>query len=733
MAKKNFKALAIDHVEKVVFGILALVALLAILGTQWTPYQGTPREITEKVSKGRQVWKTNVWPEEEQKEFVITQESAPANLVYDRIYRELSPASVEMSGRMVVDIRGRDEPVREPELVAVQNPIVSSGRVFLEILSETPATTTDPNMPATPVKTPPAADDNVPDEFRQRQNVAGMGRGGEGASLDYTAAMEIPVGMEGMGMEGMAGMEGTGPTLNLNGQGYHFVSVRGVFPLRDQILKYADAIHRNFHQAASIFDILDFELERQVAQLEGEPWTGPWEKVDLQAAYDILDKAAGFDAEVLNSTVTNAVITMPLPMRITGEWRRQATHPQIEKFELTDSQIAMETEMQRKLLQEAAAQKKQMDSAVTRRGGFARSVIDSRQLEADMLGTNMYSNVPGFDMGGGMGGMAGPMGGAGGTGTRNTRQGAQVNPLDKLVADMAKGATNRADEEKRIREWIQSRVSAEGELLLFRYLDFNVEPGRTYRYRIRLVLRNPNFGRRLQDAGGVAHVVEGESRATPWSQVTQPIYVEEDIKYFVTDIREQSGKVFPTAKFDIFEWNPSFGTFINSLLEVRMGQPLSDEVQTVVIDPAKGKNEEQKYRFSAKDYFVDAIPEIRMDDALHEKIDDGTAIKLPPGLRGKLPLAPQTLVAKSSDELVYLSPAVSQQEHSVQKNYMELQKKQFEYLKAPKVDESASALAELGLAPGAEGAPEGKSSRQKSALKRKSRGSDKRGEGMMGP
>ncbi|HWL08626.1 MAG TPA: hypothetical protein VNQ76_09485, partial [Planctomicrobium sp.] len=296
------------------------------------------------------------------------------------------------------------------------------------------------------------------------------------------------------------------------------------------------------------------------------------------------------------------------------------------------------------------------------------------------------------------------------------------------------GATNKTEEEKRIREWIQARASADGELLLFRYLDFNVEPGKTYRYRVRLVLRNPNYGRRLQDAGGIAHIIEGETRTTPWSTVTEPVSVEEDIKYFVTDTRELSGKFLPIARFDMFEWNPSFGTFVNSLLEIRSGQPLSDKVSTIVIDPAKGVNETQEYRFSSQDFLVDAVADIRVDDALHEKATDGTAVKLPIGsLRGKLPVVPQTIVARSADDLVYFSPVRNDQDHKVKKNYLAFQTKQFEYLKAPKATEGDPLLSELGL--GSAEAPkstEGMSPRQKSVLKRKARTAERRGEGEMG-
>ncbi|SFJ46542.1 hypothetical protein [Planctomicrobium piriforme] len=708
MAKVNFKKLALDHVEKAVFGVIALIALLALAGTQWKPYSGTPTQITEKIAKGRQTLQGNVWPEEEKAKYIISKEAAPANIVYERLRKEFSPAAIEPSGRMVVDIFGGSEPVREPELLAVQNPIASGGRVFLEVLGDVAAPAEEMTAPAT--GKPAAADESLPDEFRNRRNMAGPGMPGMDGPMMYSASPEMAMGgmpgMSGMptdpGMSGMPGMTGM-VAPQLNGQGYHFVSVRAVFPLRDQITKYAEAIHKSYHYAASVFDILDFELERQIAQPGKDPWTGSWEKVDLQAARDILDKAASFDADVVSSTITNAVITMPLPLRISGEWRKQATHPQIEKFELSDSEIATEAEMQRKLLQEAAAQRKQMDSAVSKRGGFAQMVVDTRQLNADMFGGSMYGSPisgPGFDMGmnPGMGpgmGMSAP----GGPATRGPRNANAVNPIDKLVADMAKGSTNRAEEEKRIREWIQSRVSAEGELLLFRYLDFNVEPGKAYRYRVRLVLKNPNFGKRIADAGGVPHVVEGETRVTPWSPITTPVAVEEDMKYFITEVKEQSGRVLPVAKFDVFQWDPSHGTFMNNPLEVRMGQPIADEVETTVIDPAKSIYETQKYWFTTNDYLVDASPDIRLDDALHEKGDDGKTLKLPPGMRGKLPLAPQTLVARENQQLVYLSSDYQKQEHATQKSYIEMQGTQFEYLKAPKVPEGGDPLAGLGLGP----------------------------------
>lgn len=724
MAKMDFKKLAFDHVEKAVFGVMALVAVSALATTSWKPYEGTPQQIMEKIDQGRRTLASNTWPEEEAEKYKITAETTPANILHQRLFAEFSPTPVEMSGKMMVDVFGSNEPVREPDLIAPQDPIVSSSRVFIHLADTPPEEKVAPDAALAAAK-PKTADDAIPDEFRKRSGAAAaMGANSEMLAYE-AAASELRSQDTFIDYGSMLNSEGGGGAkLNLNGKGYHFVSVRAVFPLRDQITKYADAIHKSFHAAAQVFDIRDFELERQTAQPGDDPWTGEWEKVDLDVAADILGKAAGFDAEVVNSMITNAVVTMPLPMRISGEWRKQATHPRIEKFELNDDQIALEVEMQRRLLDEAVAQKKELDANTVKRGGFSQFQFDSRQLTGDMLGVGMYDSG---SYGGNMPVMEGSS--AMGSGRRPGQAPSMGNKvLDKLVADMAKGAANPAQQEKQIRDWIQARVSAEGELLLFRYLDFNVEPGKTYRYRLRFVLANPNFGKRIADAGGLPHVVEGEIRQTPWSTITAPVTVEDDVKYFLTDIREPAGRVLPMTRLDVFEWDPSHGTFMNSPLEIRLGQKISDEVKTTVIDPAKALYEEQAYAFKCNDYLVDALEDMRMDEEFHEKVDDGTSVKIPPSLRGRLQLPPQALVKTNDGDFRYLNPLYQEADRKLQKTYIEYQAKQFEGLKKKAggtdgLDPNLAASLGLEMSMSAEMTGEGYGGRrQKNQLRKSARG-----------
>ena len=67
----------------------------------------------------------------------------------------------------------------------------------------------------------------------------------------------------------------------------------------------------------------------------------------------------------------------------------------------------------------------------------------------------------------------------------------------------------------------------EPECLLFRYFDYDIEPGKAYRYRVRLLLANPNYG-------FAAHCLEDESSAktryleTRWSEATAVVHVPQD-------------------------------------------------------------------------------------------------------------------------------------------------------------------------------------------------------------
>ncbi len=710
MAKFNIKQAAINHVEKAVFGTVMLIVLIGLASTNWSSYSGTPEEIVEKVKQGRKTLYNNTWPDDEKVKYQITQENVPAQVVYEALRKEHNPINYEFSTKFITRPGGADEPLSEPDMYALQDPIASYSKVF--ITTKPPATETESEVTedgtlasATGVKADPEDDDpTVLDEFRKKQNAtAGIGSGSGYGSVDETYAMQASEmaaynatynGASEMGAEygsssGPGGeMYGAATGPKQTGHAYQFVSVRAIFPLRDQIRKYADAINRPYYEAASSFEIIDFNLERQAMQLGDKPWEGPWEPVDINVAYDILENAAGFEPDVINGLITNGVITMPLPMRISGQWRNQATHPRVKNFELNDEQVALEVEMNRKMLEEVIEERKAIRETEVQLGGFNHLQFNKGDLQAQLMGgDSMYemgaSSYEGeYGSTGSSGSGSGMMGGRG-RGSRGATA-AVNNPMEKLIEKLAEGADNVEQQKKLIAEWIKQGASVEGELLLFRYFDFSVEPGNTYRYRVRLVLNNPNYGMRVADAGGLASVVEGQTRLTDWSEITAPVEVEDTIKYFVADVRNpRITDLFPSANMDVFQWDAEHGTTINKAFEVDLGQKFSEKVKTEIIDPAQFTYENAEYTFTSKDFLVDTIEDIEIDDEFHsgERVD--SAYKLPDlkGVFGKLALSGQVIVKDIDAGLKAYDPYRNRKDHEYMKGYMKLQADAFNYIK----------------------------------------------------
>jgi hypothetical protein len=190
-------------------------------------------------------------------------------------------------------------------------------------------------------------------------------------------------------------------------------------------------------------------------------------------------------------------------------------------------------------------------------------------------------------------------------------------------------------------------VTAEGELLLFRYLDFNVDPGKTYRYRVRLVLNNPNFGHLTSEADGEASVVAGETRETDWSNVTRPVTIERDVAYFVKDVDLRRNKTLVS----VYEWDTKLGTTVHGDIDLYPGQHITGKTKTNVIDPAKSIAEVKEYTFKSPDVFVDTHTDVALDRNLHKDL------QLPGGSTGEALLPEEALVVHAATgELAVIDP-----------------------------------------------------------------------------
>ncbi len=736
MAGKSFdaKAFLVNHSEKLVLGTAGLMVLVFLGGSQWSAYKGTPSEITDKVSTSRAALVSHAWPAEEQTKYEMTQKKKPKQVVHDNLRNPITVSQYEMSTRFVSSPWQGKEPLREPSLLTLEDALATSGKVLIELPLD-PSSLEEGVPGEDPAAMPgdPAAAPDTDSEFESsRPNPGALGgqeglTGSElpGAAHGAAAAMQANMakgtpargtpakggpakgGPAAAGHGAAAGGHGapaagsdayaeyggltaggmTGGTQR-EGQGYVFASVRAVFPLKEQIRRFQEAIHaRTIDIASMSFEVIDFNLERPEQIGRSDQWSD-WQPVDTQSAVDVLEKSMAPEPDIVQGTVTNNVITMPLPPRIYGNWRKHGSHPRIDKFVLSPEQVEQEVQYQIKLLELMKDNKKKTEGKPrVKQGGFSGIVGDSRAMQSEVFGGSAYGSSLGSSYGsssnstnsmmsamsgGAPAGMGGPRGSSR-PAPGAAKRGPGTNPNDVMMKLLETDDKDEAS--KALRQYIEQRVTADGELLLFRYMDFTVESGKTYRYRVRLVMNNPNFGHLASEANGEASVVAEETRTTEWSNVTSPVTLEREVYYFVKDVDPRIGK----AKVSVFQWDPKLGTTVSADLDLLPGQHISGDIKTNVIDPAKSTNEESKlYSFTSADVFVDTHADVSLTDKVLHK-----DLKLPGGSKGDAWLPEEALVTQGSTrELAVLDPLRQAAEQRRLDAYQKEQATFFEYLKS---------------------------------------------------
>ncbi len=656
----NLKRMALKHGEKVALGLVALFVLLTLTGTNWVNYTKRPGALLENLQLADVRIENSTWPEEEQHKYPVLNTQDDVN----QMLAELSDQPYAFSTDYVGSPFGADEPRREVELLTVMQLRATSGRTLLAQQKEMPKSlgmdgehlaATDEFGQPIPKEKPEEdeEDEKLPDDVARRP-AGGMARmdgmdGGEGMVNPYgRSAYEEQVTinydpnamiMEEGGMtEGGEGM-GMGLPSNIKGVPVRYISVRGVYDLRKQVVNYSKALNVSEVDAARLVEFLDFKLERQMADTSQGPW-GEWEPVDIEVAIDYLKQTVDFDADVVSVGVRNPAITMPLPARLLGVWRNAVNHPAVKNFELTESEIEMEAALNRQILEQARKNQRAIKQR-TAPGGFARL-----QLDAGMMQRDFFEQT-------------------------DERQ------INRALGDEFKGTPDEV--KKKLIERIRAQVTAAGNLVLFRYIDFDLLPGKSYRYRVSLVLRNPNYD---QPVERVVHpsVVEGETRETPVSEPSNVASVSPDYAYFLTRVNPPRGVANEQAEMQIFQWYDQTGTMIKGNLAMEPGDFISGKTKTYVLDPASLKYEEEPdVPFQTNDLLVDALFIPKLDARVHGG-EDG--LRFPRNLtRGEVGVVPQALVVNIDGKLQEIDPVTARASKKSYEDYYVAEKKPFEDIK----------------------------------------------------
>lgn len=611
------------HGEKIAVGVAVLLVVAAGLQTDWAPYSRSPAEILERVAATEEQLARTNWPDSERTAFLFDGRRDPRLQVEESIERRIPAARYALSQRMQQRPGPGDRPLEEPVYFPVESVIAEDGRVLLRLAAL-------PAEDQAPIEEPWLADE-LPDEFRTRG--------------DLERERTRPVGVARPVATGAVTDDGR--DIRLRGRAYPLVSVRGVFDVNAQILEYVNALHKGYAACAREFEIVDFRLERQELLSDPGFWS-EWRPVDVRVYYDVVSGCDRLEADVVSADVIDSAITCPLPARLTGRWNTLATHPQLAGFELSEEELAREIAYLKALAGEADRQHRARRAGVQKRG-FAELVQDAHDLSE-----GLFDSAP--------------------PAPRRTRPSEPAARTDdelirRLALDMDPRQTDR-----QLREWLRQRARAARDLVLFRYFDFDVDPGTTYRYRVRLELRNPNYGRPPALAGGAPHVIEGATRLTPWSEPTTPVHVEETMSPFLTRIERPRARPYPEARMRVYQYDLQTGTTVRQELSVACGQFVGGTVDATVIDPVRQVIEERDYTFHSEDVLVDGLADLSFPLTEHPDL------VLPANSRRMAGCTEYAVLVDEHHQLRTLDPVAQRARLEQQERRMAWQDEQFESL-----------------------------------------------------
>ncbi len=625
----DFKALLMNHGEKIGATLIALLGLTGLATASWSGSEKLPDDLKQVAEKTKTAWLANQFTDEKRAAF----EDTPDVLALaQRMQSETEDLeSFAMAGPWDAPIHVRRERRGAVSVLAPINPESTAISIVMAekpdaIDDETEETTEDSKLTSTE-KTSDVGDDatNIfgatggggglpgasgpglaggpglggpgmagPGMAGGLSGPGGGGYTGEGSGYPGSSGGESSMG-GGMsdigGMSGMGGMSGYsdsgygaggydmyGGMASANVERkvrYHSgVSVRMIFPLLEQIRSVSRSLHRpeNDPLVAKAVDFVGFQIERKKAVQGVDPWSGEWESISTEEIGEILEKSLAFDFDIVNPGVTRSELTMPLPRLAAGKWQaKDASHRQLENFKLDEEEQKLVDLYQAKLLEEAEKRKKMLPDQ-TKKGGFTRYMLNGTDL--------------------------------------NNAVGDTSNVVDEMSSEMSQGKDpgkkSKYDNKEELKKLITSAMTA-GRVLLVRFMDFTCDRGNTYIYRVRLEMKNPNFNYPIDELEQ-PDLATQPTLFSDWSESTAATYVPQSYRYYT-----QRADNPQSVKVGMYFENEKAGTPVMANIDVRVGSRIGGKAEAEVVDLSKSKVEMQSVNLKSPDLLAAVAPSMRLN------------------------------------------------------------------------------------------------------------------------
>jgi hypothetical protein len=329
-------------------------------------------------------------------------------------------------------------------------------------------------------------------------------------------------------------------------KGYRWVAITGTLDHAKLLANYRQAL-KNPAIAHPNYKRLD--LQRQTLQPDGT-WS-KWTMVSSDENYKVLDNLPEEDEELAPENVRPPGLVDSLPFMKSGLWEK--VH------------IASLVPKEKKQIAPSAPLGGMMGGAGGRMGGGMGQMM--------MGGGGGAMGGMGQMMGGGgaMGGMGGMMAGGG-------RMGGMMGGGGRMGGMMGGGSSETAGDYWR----------SEQKKIMIRALDFTVEPDSTYRYKVRIVVFNPNYDR--EDVSANAKLtIKLEELHGPWSDPTDVVSMPPDVMPYVMGTM-QAGLNRLKIQFDVIRFHPDDGMTIPKRFEAGPGELLG-EIRTAPVPVSDGSGQ----------------------------------------------------------------------------------------------------------------------------------------------
>lgn len=619
----DFKALLLNHGEKLGAVVVGLLALTGLATANWSSCEKLESDLKNIANQTRDQWSSqaNAWPQEKQDLFAKTPdvELMAQKMASPNEFIEL--ATVRHWNEPINQVREKLGavsvlPPEFPEAILVQFPLLEN-----EDEGDSTDAVTETEKPARKTNEDQQA---LADLFGSRKAPGAPGVAG-GTTLPGGAGNALPGTVGGSGSDaGSAAMMGMlpgtvmppgGSDLGLDMYGAMMggvpgaadaaerkvrftagISVRCVFDLYKQTVLLAEALRISPQEVnPSQIDFVNLEIQRKEAVPGPNPWAGEWQNLPLEDIAEILDRAAFVEREIVNPSVIRSEIVMQLPSRAAGNWTTaNASHSRLENFKLSEEEQELIDMHQTRLLEEAKRNEASLPKDQARGEGFRRHGLTSQDLgmtlgnQSSSASESMYGDYQAMMQGGGSA------------------------PGDQK-------SSSRFKNEKELEDFLDSTLVA-NRLLLVRFMDFTCDRGTSYQYRVRLEMRNPNFGRPVDEL----EQPELASRPTlfsDWSQPSTPVFVPAAYRYYTQKV-DAKPRTNEMAHINMLYLHETAGTPVMANLRVPVGVRIGGRQTLEVVDLAKNTLETQEVELRSQDFLAGVSEAPRISQADFPELKD---------------------------------------------------------------------------------------------------------------